>query len=174
MIRWHTFLWPSVGFVVLAGVLCGCDSTPPVAETPPAPVSVSQPLAREIVDHDDYEGRIAAVEMVEVRARVRGHLIKVSFQDGQIVNKGDPLFEIDARPYQTAVDSAEAQKAAAEASLELAKKEYNRNVRMAASGASSREELDVWTAKQSTAISERVKAVAALEQAKLDIAFTKI
>src|SRR5260370_6431477 len=126
MIGRHPLLWRTLGLVVLTSVLSGCDSSPPVAETPPPPVSVSQPLVREVTDHDDYEGRIAAVETVDVGARVRGHLIKVNFQDGQVVKKGGLLFEIDPRPYKASLDAAEAQKAAAEASLDLAKKEYAR------------------------------------------------
>src|SRR5689334_24219489 len=123
MIRRHRLLGLTSGLVVLTGILSGCDSSLPVAETPPPTVSVSQPLVREIIDKDDYEGRIGAVETVEVRARVRGHIIKVNFQDGQVVKKGDPLFEIDPRPFKATLDAAEAQKAAAEAALDLAKKE---------------------------------------------------
>src|SRR5262249_38150420 len=142
MIGRHIPFWLTGALVVLAGVLSGCDSALPVAETPPPPVSVSQPLTREVIDHDDYEGRIAAVEMVEVRSRVRGHLVKVNFQDGQMVKEGDLLYEIDPRPYKASLNAAEAQNAAAEASLELARKEYNRTVQLVRTGASTREELD--------------------------------
>src|SRR5262249_49517532 len=84
------------------------------------------------------------------------------------------LFEIDPKPYQTALDAAEAQKASAEASLELAKKEYARTESLVRKNAASREELDVWTAKQSTATADRLKALASVEQAKLDLGYTKI
>jgi RND family efflux transporter MFP subunit len=143
-------------------------------ETPPPKVSVSQPVVREVVDRDDYEGRIDAVDTVDVRARVRGHLVKVNFQDGQLVKKGDLLFEIDPRPNQAALDAALAQQAVAEANMELAKKEYARTYTLAKTGAASREELDVWTAKQATTTAERQKALAAVEQAKLDLDFTKV
>ena len=60
-------------FVILACVSWGCGpNTPPVAETPPPPVTVSQPIVREVIDEDDYEGRIAAMDNVEIRARVKG------------------------------------------------------------------------------------------------------
>jgi RND family efflux transporter MFP subunit len=175
MIGRHPLFWASGGVVLLAGALAGCDSSaPPVAETPPPPVSVSQPLVREVVDNDDYEGRIGAVETVEVRARVRGHLVKVNFQDGEIVNKGDLMFEIDPRPYQNTLEAAEAQKSAADASLELAKKEYARTIRLARSNAASQEEVDVWVGKQAVAKAEQLKAQAAIDQAKLDLEFTKV
>lgn len=174
MVQRHFLVWYGGVILILTGLL-GCDSTtPPVAETPPPPVSVSQPVAREVIEQDDYEGRIAAVETVEVRARVRGHVVKVNFQDGQIVQKDDLLFEIDPRPYQAALDAAKAQLAAADAALELATKEHRRAASLLQSRAASREEVDVWTGKQSVARAERLKAQAAVEQAQLDLDFTKI
>src|SRR5262249_19254163 len=136
----------------------GCGpASPPVVETPPPPVTVSQPLVREMIDFDDYEGRIAAVETVEVRARVRGHLVKVNFQDGQIVKPGNLLFEIDPRTYQAALNAAEAQVAAANAAFGLAKKEYERTSSLLRSRAASREEVDVWVAKQDVAKADQLK-----------------
>jgi RND family efflux transporter MFP subunit len=173
MIGKHTLL-RLAGFMTLAVALWGCSAELPVAETPPPVVSVSQPVVREVVDYDDYEGRIAAPESVEVRARVRGHLTKVNFQDGQQIKKGDPMFEIDRRTYQASLDAAQAKQAAAEAALELAKKEYNRSASLARTGASSREEVEVWTAKQAVAAADRQKALADVEQAKLDLDFSNI
>ncbi len=170
----HLFLWRISGLVVVVSFLAGCNSRPPMAELPPPPVTVSQPVVREIVDHDDYEGRISARETVQVRARVRGHLVKVPLKDGEMVQKGDLLFEIDPRPYKATLDAAEAQKAAAEASLDLARKEYARYQQLVRTGAATREELDVWTGKQGVAIADRLKAIASVEQAKLDLDFTKV
>lgn len=87
-------LWIVFVFFVFAPVGCG-PGGPSVAQLPPPPVTVSQPVERLVKDHDDYEGRIAAVQTVEVRARVRGYLSKILFKDGQLVKAGDRLFEID-------------------------------------------------------------------------------
>ncbi len=175
MICRHRIPWAAGFSLILAGLPSGCGlDTPPVGETLPPPVTVSTPLLREIVDRDDYEGRIAAVKTLEVRARVRGHLVKVTFQDGQMVKEGDLLFEIDPRPYKAALDAANAQLASADANLELAKKEYARYALMARQGAASREEMDVWTAKQATATADRLKALAAVEHTQLDLDFTKV
>src|SRR5262249_54102448 len=125
MINVKQLTWRSGALAALA-VIGGCDSTPPVAETPLPAVSVSRPLAQDVADFEDYEGRIAAVETVEVRARVRGHIVKINFQDGQIVQAGELLFEIDPRTYQAELDAAKAQLAAADGALELADKEYRR------------------------------------------------
>jgi RND family efflux transporter MFP subunit len=175
MIGRHPLLWRIGGPVVLTGVLCGCNSSPPVTETPPPPVTVSRPLVREVVDYDDYEGRIGAVESVEVRARVRGYLVKVNFEAGQIVKRGDLLFEIDPRPYQVTLEGVEAVKLAADASLKYARAEYDRVRFLASKGAAaSREEVEVWAAKQVVAQGEVAKARAAVDQAKLDLGFTKV
>src|SRR5262249_48757045 len=110
----------------------------------------------------------------EVRSRVRGHLTKVSFQDGQLVKKGDPLFEIDRRPYKTALDAAEAQNKAAVAAREYADAESARVSSLAAKGAASREEAEVWVAKRIVAKGEVYKAEAEVERAKLDLEYTRI
>lgn len=75
----------------------------------PPEVTVSQPASRNVVEWDEYTGRFQAVEAVEVQARVSGYLTKVNFTDGQEVNAGDLLFEIDPRPFEHALEQAEAE-----------------------------------------------------------------
>ena len=97
----------------LSSVLVGCARAP--AEAPasaPLPVTVSHPVEREVTDYADFTARTAAVDSVEVRARVWGYLDKVNFKEGALVKKGDVLFEIDPRPYQAALDQAEGQRRA--------------------------------------------------------------
>jgi len=172
----NPFRWCRAPLLVLGvSLLPGCgDLSPPIAETPPPPVTVSQPVVRQVVTHDDYEGHIAAAERVEVRARVRGHLTKVNFKAGQTVKEGDLLYEIDPRPYKASLDGAEAVVKAAEASLQLANAEYNREAGLAQQKATSQRELDVWQAKQAVAKAEVLKAKAGTEDAKLNFDFTKI
>src|SRR5262249_42717964 len=152
----------------------GGPSPPPLAETPPPPVTVSRPVVREVTDYDDFEGRIAAIPKVEVRARVRGHLIKVNFEGGQLVREGQLLYEIDPRPYQAILDSARAQEKAAEAGQEFASAEYNRIRTLVAKQAASREDLDTAVAKQAPARADLLKARAAVGQAELDLNFCRI
>ena len=90
------------GLLTLAGAVAAGEDKPKAA---PPKVTVSQPLSREVTDYDDYEGRIAAEKEVEVRARVRGHLKTVNFQDGQMVKEGELLYEIDPRPYEASLDA---------------------------------------------------------------------
>jgi membrane fusion protein, multidrug efflux system len=170
----HSIPWLTGATLALLGVLCGCSNPPPVTETPPPPVSLSQPVVRDVTDYDDYEGRIAAVEMVEVRARVRGHLIKINFKDGEMVKENAPLFEIDPRPFKVALDAANAQKSAAQARLALAKSENARVKRLARTGAVSPEEAEIAAAKELTAQAGLGEAVAGVEKAQLDLDYTKV
>src|SRR5262249_4131252 len=163
------------GVLLILSIMLGCDtSKPPIAESPPPAVTVSQPVVREVIDYDDYEGRIAAIPTVEVRARVRGHLKKINFEDGEIVKKDKLLFEIDPRPYEAELEGAEAQKAAAEAAYKLAQATAERDLKLAAAEAVSRQELAVSLRKQGVSQAEVRKAEATIARTKRDLDFTKV
>ena len=88
---------------------------------PPAmPVGVAEPVAKRVTQWDEFSGRFEALASVEVRARVSGFIDKLHFRDGQIVKAGDPLFTIDQRPFQIAVESAQAEVARTKAQVDLA------------------------------------------------------
>src|SRR5262249_42552647 len=149
------------------GVLSGCDSaTPAVVENPPPPVTISQPIVGPVEDQVPFEGRIVAKPKEDVRARVRGHLTKVAFQDGDMVKEGDLLYEIDPRPARAALNAAKAQESAANAALQFAKAEYDRERALLPKGATSREEVQLRAAKHTVAQGELLKAKAAVEEAE--------
>jgi len=174
MISQHRFLWCSP-LLVFAGLLAGCGTgIPPVADTPPPPVTVSQPIVRNVIDRDEFEGRIGAAEKVEVRARVRGHLTKVNFEAGQMIKKGELLYEIDPRPYKAALDAAEALGKAADANVAYSRAEVERYRVLVSKNAASRQDLDSWSAKLLVSQAEHLKTDASIEQAKLDLDFTKV
>src|SRR5205823_7656638 len=112
-----TFL-TGCGLVLSSLVLTGCTRAPSEAPaTAPIPVTVSHPVERQVTDYADFTGRTAAVDSVEVRARVWGYLDKVNFKEGALVKKGDVLFELDPRPYQALLEQAKAKVAQDEAQL---------------------------------------------------------
>jgi RND family efflux transporter MFP subunit len=153
----------------------GCRREPPaVASLPPPQVSVAAPLEREVVDFDEYTGRMTAVEEVEVRARVRGYLIKVNFTEGTEVKQGDVLFEIDPRPFQADLDAAKGQVAQWEAKLARAEADVVRNERLLPKGAASQKDLDTAIAERGEARAAIQSARAAVERAALDVEFTKV
>src|SRR5438876_4651254 len=98
--------------------LTGCSRAPLEAPAAaPIPVTVSHPVARDVTDYADFTARTAAVDSVEVRARVWGYLDKVNFKEGALVQKGDVLLEIDPRTYRAALAQAEGNLASGEAKL---------------------------------------------------------
>jgi RND family efflux transporter MFP subunit len=113
------FVW-SAPVLLLAFAVAGCGQQPP---SRPAAVKVvtTHPLVVPIIEWDEYVGRVDPIEEVEVRARVSGHLESTHFQEGQIVQKGDLLMVLDQRPYQIAVEQAEADLSGADAKHEEAK-----------------------------------------------------
>src|SRR5580693_4280803 len=98
----------------LAG--CGQGQQQQSAAAPPA-VTVANPVQRTVVDQDEYVGRFAAVESVEIRSRLSGYLSKIHFIDGQMVKQGDLLFTIDRRPFQIVLEQMRANLAQARANL---------------------------------------------------------
>src|SRR6478609_7252642 len=87
--------------------LSGCAEAPAAITPQPPKVTVMHPEQRELSNYEEFNGWMAADKTVEVRARVRGHINKVNFTDGQYVKKGDLLFELDPRPFQAEIGAIE-------------------------------------------------------------------
>ncbi len=155
-------------------VLAACNPPPPPETVPPPRVTVSRPLARTVVDWDEYTGRVEAIDAVEVRARVGGYLESVKFTDGAMVEEGDILFVIDPRPYAAILRRAEAELALARARLELADSRSLRARRLVERKAISQEEADTRAAEARQAAAGVQAAAAAVEAARLDVAYTEV
>ena len=168
----------AIGFKLLGViwiVVGGCKSAPPPMQSlPPPTVTISQPVERPVIDYDEYTGRTAAVEEVEVRARVSGYLIKVNFKEGSEVQKGDLLFLIDSRPFQTVLDAAKGQVAQWEAKRARAEADVARNQRLLPKGAASQKDLDNAIADLGEARAAIQSGQAAVQRAALDLEFTKV
>jgi RND family efflux transporter MFP subunit len=155
--------------------LAGCARAPSGAPAAaPPPVTVSYPVEREVTDYADYTARTAAVDSVEVRARVSGYLEKVNFKEGALVQKGDVLFEIDPRTYQAILQNAEGNLAAAEARTHRLDADLARARRMVSDRAIGREEFDKVVGEHGEAVASRAAQKAAVERARLDLGFTKV
>ena len=137
-------------------------------------VQVVEPEVRTLTEWKEFTGRFEAVEMVELRARVTGYLDKVHFDDGQMVEKGDLLFEIDPRPYEAAVARAEAELSRMDSQLKLAELDTKRGERLLTQSAISQEEVDTRRARFQEANANVASAAAALKTAKLDLQYAKI
>ena len=155
--------------------LCGCKPRAAVAPPPgPLPVNVVTAIEKEIVEWDEFTGRMEAVESVEIRPRVTGYLTKIHFQAGKEVKKGDPLFTIDPRPYQADFERATAEVERNEAQLKMADIDFKRSQELRAKNISSAEDFDQKSAAFRQAEAAVRAAKAARESAALNLEFTEI
>ena len=141
---------------------------------PPPKVTVAKPVAKDIVEYDEYTGRFAAVDSVDVRARVSGYLEKVAFSDGAIVKKDDVLFIIDRRPYKAALDQARASVASAQARLTFSQTDFERANSLQRTGNISDQTVDQRRQNYVSARADLDNAEAALRNAQLNYDFTEI
>jgi RND family efflux transporter MFP subunit len=167
----HVWRLSLVGLVLL---LAACQQQQAAPPPSPPKVTVSQPVAREVVEWDEYTGRLEAVQSVEVRARVSGYLQSVNFTDGAIVKKGALLFVIDPRPYQAELNRAKAALEQAMARYERTQKDFARAQQLVKSRAMSQEDVDTRSADQREAQEAVQAARAAVDAAQLNVEFTQV
>ena len=152
-----------ISVFLIGPLLTGCGKDAPQAAPPPPVVSVVQPIAREVIEWDEYIGRLESPETVEIRARVSGYLDKVHFKEGKEVKKGDLLFTIDPRPYQAEFDRADAEYQRAQSQAELAKNDAERAKRLIATKAISEEDFDTKAKTYASALAAVRSARAAID-----------
>ncbi len=162
--------------VVLACFLvAGCGGREP-GKTKEAPrVTVAHPVVRSLMDEDDYNGWLEANKTVDVRARVRGHITKVHFQDGDLVTEDKtPLFDIDEAPFQAQLAQTEAQVKALEAQEVSAKKDLERNRILITKNAVSQQDLDKSEADAKSFDAQIMAKKAEADRIRLDLKYAKI
>jgi RND family efflux transporter MFP subunit len=167
----------SFAALLLTTILPSCKpSSPPAATSPPphSPVTVATPIAQRVIDWDEFTGRLASREQVDVRAQVSGYLTKVSFTEGAEVKTGDLLFSIDPRPFETSVQRAEAVLAEARTLAELAAIQAKNAEGLRKDQAISLEESERRLKTVSAGEAAVRGAEAALRAAQLDLEFTQI
>jgi RND family efflux transporter MFP subunit len=167
---------PLAGLLLMAIALVSCSDSKPgtAAAPPPPPVTVARPLQKTITEWDEYTGRFAAVEHVEIRARVSGFIDTVNFNEGQLVKQGDPLFVIDPRPYKLAVEQAQADVERAKAKLQIASLDVQRAAPLVRSQTVTEREFDTRRATERDAAGQVSAAEAALKQAELNLEWTEV
>lgn len=158
-------------------LLAAAFAAPAAAQAPPGPppqVTVAKPVVREVTEYTDFTGRFDAVDYVEVRARVGGVLEKVAFRDGAVVKAGDLLFVLDRRPFQAAVDQAQASVVSAQSRVTFAQGDLERAQSLSRGGNISEQVLEQRRQTFATSQAEVEGAKAALTTAKLNLEFTEV
>ncbi len=177
--------------LALGVVGCNRESQSSIAVPSSTPVTVAKPVVMQIVEWDEYTGRLDAIDSVEVRARVSGYLESTHFHEGQMVNQGDLLAIIDRRPFQAELNGAkarleesharlseaqslrkqaQAEKADSDAQLTLANIRLTRAKKLAESSVISQDELDVLESQQLQASAAIEATNAKIESANAGIA----
>src|SRR4051794_2008075 len=166
-----------VGLLSVSFLGTGCNKPAAAGGTggpPPAPVTISHPLDREVQEWDEYPGRLESTEIVEIRPRVSGYITSVNFKEGSIVQKGELLYVIDPRPYQAELERTQGELSRAKAQLALAETEFKRTSGLVPTNAASEFELDEKRANRDQATAAMAVAQANLEAAQLNVEFTHI
>jgi membrane fusion protein, multidrug efflux system len=161
------------GLLILIGLL-GCGKEPQPEALQPPEVMVSQPLKKNVTEFLEFPGTTAALEFVEIRARVEGWLESVNFEPGSRVEKGALLFLIDPKPYQAQVDQDEAALRGREADRNLKDANLKRSAQLLSTGSVSQLQYDVQKAEELVASSHVGIATANLEKDKLNLSYTRI
>ena len=172
---WGNFHLNALGVMLLSVLLVGCDNSVAQNAAPPAPaVSAADVVVKSISQWDSFNGRIEAVESVQLRPRVSGYIDKVNYTDGQEVKKGEVLFTIDDRTYRAALEQAQANLARAKTQASLAQSEANRTDKLVNTNVVSREEWEQRRSAATQAQADIRAAQAAVDAAQLNLDFTKV
>ncbi|MFM1848581.1 MAG: hypothetical protein RL417_2055 [Pseudomonadota bacterium] len=155
-------------------LVIGCGKTP---EQPPAsPVKVSTITVAEnsVPVTRTFVGEVQSVNLVEVRSKVSGYLVKQSFEEGKIVQEGQELFVIDPKPFEAALEAAKAMLAEAKARLDVTQRNLARAKSLIATNAISQRDLDNSVAAASSADAAVQGAQANVESAQLNLEYATI
>ncbi|SDT53478.1 efflux RND transporter periplasmic adaptor subunit [Bradyrhizobium canariense] len=141
---------------------------------PALPVTVSQPLHRDVDTRVGFLGQFSAIDKVELRAQVGGTLTEIDFKDGQIVHKGDLLFVIDPRPYEIKLEQAQAALQTATARVALAGNQLSRAQSLKRNDFATQETVDQRTNDQDASQAAVEDAKARVRDAELDLEYCHV
>lgn len=158
--------------------LAACDEPAPsgaaAPAAPPPSVGVAAVATRDVTPAATFNGRVEAIDQVDLRARVTGFLEQRHFQEGQEVAAGDLLFTIEKQQYEAAVQQAEAAVAQAEAALADAELQLRRGEELLRNRNIPAAEVDARRARRDQARAELLAAQAELRQAQINLSYTEI
>lgn len=164
-----------LGMVLLITQLSGCDKGVAQNAPPPPPeVSAAPVLIKPVSQWDNFNGRVEAVQSVQLRPRVSGYIDSVNYREGDEVKKGQVLFTIDDRSYRAALEQARAELARARSQASLARSESGRSEKLIGTQAISRETWEQRRSAASQAQADVLAAESAVDMAQLNLDFTRV
>ena len=170
----RNFILASIAAVVLAA--CSQpEAAPPAGGAQAGPtVDVATVVEQRITEWDNFTGRLQAPETVALVPRVSGYLTQVLFSEGQLVQKGDLLFQIDDRAFQAEVKRLQAELIAAKSNQQLAKNDFQRAEKLRSQKAIAEELLDARRARMEQSAAQVAAVSAALDKAQLDLSHSRV
>ena len=143
-------------------------------ERPIPKIEVYQTVEQDILVYQEFVGQVYGLKDIAIRARVEGELIGIYFQEGSTVKKGDPLYKIDAQPYEAEVAAKMSQVAEAKTMLAKAQSDLNRIKPLAKQKAVSQSDLDGAVAQYDASVASLKAAKAVLRASQIQLGYTKI
>jgi membrane fusion protein (multidrug efflux system) len=171
--KYRLYTGIGLGFAALL-MLGGCASNTQAAPPPPPEVQVVEVQQKDVPIYGEWVGILDGYVNADIRPQVSGYLMKQNYREGSVVHKGDLLFEIDPRPFDAALQQAKGQQAQAEAQLGKTALDVQRDTPLAKQSAIPQAQLDNDIQANAAAIAILDASKAQVEQAKLNLEFTKV
>lgn len=174
--QFSAWLIQSIAVLYLIGFAAGCGKNSASAPhaMPPVPVMVAKAVQKTVPDQLQEVGTVEAYATVNIKSRAEGELIKIGFKEGDFVNKGQLLFQLDPRPLEAAVSQARANLAKDQASAQQAVADARRYTFLMRQGVGSRQQSDQAEATAAAATATVEADQAALKTAELNLQYAEI
>src|ERR1700679_2881912 len=163
------FVRATLGLTITAAALAACGQGNEYAAPPPPKVTVVLPVQQDVTSYFEATGNAAAVNSVQLVARVQGFVQAISYTDGQFVKKGTSLFTIEPEPYRLKVEVAKATVTSAQATLTQAQAEYQRQADLIQKQVSTQANYDKALAQRDSSQADLQSAQANERQAGINI-----
>jgi multidrug efflux system membrane fusion protein len=160
-------------FLTLVSVGCSKKADPPKGR-PPAAVVIAQASQQDVPVQLKAIGTMEASESVVVRTQISGELTKVAFREGQDVQKGALLFQLDPRTYQAAIRKVEATLARDKVIMDNARKDFERYSQLVKDGIVTQEQAEGYRTKAESAAADVAADEAAVDSAREQLAYCTI
>ena len=160
---------------LLVAALTSCSKDEKVVAAPPPPeVKVATVLHRDVPIYVEAIGETRGNTEIEIRARVEGFIESVDYKEGNLIEKGAPMYTIDSRPFEAKLAATKADEAQAEAQLARAHQDVARYEPLVAKNAISREEYETAVQLEKAAVATVAAAKAVVDQAQIDLGYCKV
>jgi RND family efflux transporter MFP subunit len=170
------FLRPLVSLFLVAVLFnaTSCEKQEQKPHPGPPEVLVTEVAERDVPVFQEAVATLSGPVNADITPKVQGYLVKQNYQNGSMVKKGQPLFEIDPRPFFASLDQAKADVARAQANLERTNNDVIRDTPLAAKNAIPQKQLDNDLSAQAAAKAQVLAMQAAQQQAELNLGWTKV